>query len=91
VLSSPADGANNVAVPVTLSWQASSGATSYHAQVSTSSTFTPLVYDQTGITTTSTTVSALARRTTYFWRVFAADATGEGPASAVRSFRTAKR
>src|SRR5712664_3276601 len=91
VLSSPADGANNVAVPVTLSWQASSGATSYHAQVSTSSTFTPLVYDQTGITTTSTTVSGLARRTTYFWRVFAADATGEGPASAVRSFRTAKR
>jgi len=78
------------AVPVTLSWQVSSGATSYHAQVSTSSTFTPLVYDQSGITTTSTTVSGLARRTTYFWRVFAADAT-EGPASAVRSFRTAKR
>jgi subtilisin family serine protease len=90
VLSSPADAATNVALPVTLSWQASSGATSYRAQVSTSSSFTPLVYDQS-ITTTSTTVSGLAFRTTYFWRVYAVDATGQGPASAVRSFRTAKR
>jgi hypothetical protein len=88
VLSAPANGATGVAVPVTLSWQAASGATSYRAQVSTVSTFATLVLDRSGITTTSTSVSGLAGTTTYYWRVFAVNTTGSSPASAVRSFTT---
>ena len=60
MLSAPANGATGVAVPVTLSWGAATGATSYQAQVSTSSTFATLVLDRPGITTTSTSVSGLA-------------------------------
>ena len=89
MLSSPANNATGVSVPVTLSWGAASGATSYRAQVSTVSTFATLVLDRTGITTTSTSVSGLAANTVYYWRVYGVNAIGQGPASAVRNFTTA--
>jgi hypothetical protein len=88
-LSSPAQGATGVAVPTTLSWVASSGATSYRVQVSTSSSFTPLFLDRPGVTTTSTSVAGLAASTVYYWRVYAVNATGPSPSSVVRNFTTA--
>jgi subtilisin family serine protease len=39
-LSSPANGATGVSIPATFTWNASTGATSYRVQVSTSSSFT---------------------------------------------------
>ena len=89
VLSSPANAATGVAVPATLSWAASSGATSYNVQVSTSSTFTTLFLDRPGVTTTSTSVSGLAASTVYYWRVSATNAGGTSAYSAARSFTTA--
>ncbi len=89
VLSSPANAATGVAVPTTLSWAASSGATSYTAQVSTSSAFTTFAYNVSGITTTSTSVSGLAASTVYYWRVSATNAGGTSAFSASRSFTTA--
>lgn len=89
VLSSPANGATNVSIPVTLVWNASSGATSYNVQVSTNSSFTSLVYNQTGITSTSVTVSNLSAGTTYYWRVSATNAAGTSAWSSVWSFTTA--
>ena len=89
VLSSPANAATNVAVPATLSWTASSGATSYRVQVSTSSTFVTLFLDRTGVTTTSTSVSGLAASTVYYWRVSASNTGGASAFSAARSFTTA--
>ena len=88
-LSAPADSATGVAVPATLSWNASTGATSYTCQVSTSAAFTMFAYNVSGITGTSTVVSGLAANTIYFWRVNAANAGGPSTWSAVWSFTTA--
>lgn len=88
VLSSPADGARNVSRSPTLSWNASSGATSYRAQVATDASFATLVYDQAGITGTSTSLSGLGSRVEYFWRVNATGSGGTSDWSATWSFRT---
>ncbi len=88
-LASPVNGATGVAVPVTLTWNASSGATSYRAQASTSASFTTLAYDQANITTTSTSVSGLAASTVYYWRVNATNAGGTSAYSTTSSFTTA--
>jgi hypothetical protein len=89
-LSSPINGATGVVTNPTLSWNASTGATSYGLQVSTSSSFTTTVVNQTGITSTSYPVSGLAGNTTYYWRVNATNAGGTGAwSSPVWSFTTA--
>ena len=89
ILASPANGATGVAVPTTLTWNASTGATSYRVQASTSSAFTTLAYDQSGITATSTSVSGLAASTLYYWRVNATNANGTSAFSTTWSFTTA--
>ena len=88
-LSSPSDGATGVSKAPTLGWSASSGATSYRVQVSTSSSFATFSVDQSGITATSYALSGLADSTLYYWRVSATNVAGTGSYSAVWSFRTA--
>ncbi|HEY6193966.1 MAG TPA: fibronectin type III domain-containing protein [Candidatus Eisenbacteria bacterium] len=88
-LSSPADGAVDVAVNPTLGWNASTGADSYRVQVSTSSTFGTTVVDQSGIAATSDAISGLAAGTQYFWRVNATNAGGTSAFSTAFSFTTA--
>jgi hypothetical protein len=88
VLASPANGSTNQSVAPTLSWNASSGATSYHLQVSTSSTFSPVVVDQNGLTATSSPVSGLANGTTYYWHVSASNSGGTSAYSGAYSFAT---
>ncbi len=87
-LSSPRNGATNVSKTPTLKWNASSGATSYRVQVSTSSSFTTTVYDQAGITSTSVTLPQLNGRTTYYWHVSASNAYGTSAYSATWRFTT---
>ena len=89
-LLSPANNANNVPRTATLSWNVSAGATSYRVEVSTNSGFSTLVYDHSGITTTSTVVSGLGSRAYYYWRVNASNANGTSAWSATRRFRTAR-
>src|SRR5262249_58183830 len=69
-LSSPSDGATDVSLAPTLSWNASAGATSYRVQVSASSSFSTTVVDQS-VSTTSAAISGLAGNTQHFWRVSA--------------------
>ncbi len=88
VLSSPANGAAGVTLPVGLAWNASFGATSYRVQVSTSSSFTTTAYDQAGISSTSVSVSGLSPLTLYYWRVNATNAAGTSNWSSVRNFTT---
>ena len=70
VLLSPSDGATDISLSPTLSWNASSGATSYTLQVSTSSSFSSFVYNQSS-TTTSKQITGLTNSTKYYWRVSA--------------------
>jgi len=90
VLSSPLNGTNNVSRSPSLAWNASPGADSYRVQVSTSSTFGTLVSDTPGITGTSTALSGLGSRVTYYWRVNATNAAGTSGWSSTWSFRTRK-
>ena len=90
-LSIPANNATSVTVPATLSWNASTGATSYSVQVSKTSSFTTssnLVYNVSGITAPSTSVSGLLSKTTYYWRVNAKNTAGTSSYSSSRYFKT---
>ena len=88
VLASPANGATGVATSPTLTWNASTGATTYHLQVSTDPGFASTVIDQNNITTTSSAVSALATNTLYYWHVSAANGGGSSAYSGAWSFTT---
>src|SRR5262249_55465602 len=74
LVASPGDG------QVTLSWNAASGSTSYNVYRGTASGTETLV--RSGVTGTTTTDTALANGTTYYYRVSAVNAVGEGRASA---------
>jgi len=87
-LSSPANNATNQSLAPNLTWTASSGATSYNLEYSTSSTFASSNTLITGITTTSRALSGLATNTRYYWRVSATNASGTSAWSAVRNFTT---
>lgn len=85
-LASPANNATNVVTAPTLSWSAPTGATGYHVQIGTNSTFsigTIMLEDET-LTTPSRQVG-LVPSTTYYWRVRAKNATGWGAWSATNS------
>ncbi|HXN49350.1 MAG TPA: glycoside hydrolase family 44 protein, partial [Bryobacteraceae bacterium] len=83
VLTSPANGATGVASPGTLSWQASTGATSYNVYFGTAAT--PPQVTQTSAT--SYAVGAVNPSTTYYWSVTAVNSSGSTP-SATWSFQT---
>ena len=88
VLSSPANTATGVATNPTLQWNAESGVTSYRVQVSTDQTFASWWGDSGPISQTSYSFSNLWYSTTYYWRVYASNASTTSPPSAVWSFTT---
>src|SRR5690625_2237647 len=66
-LIAPSDIAVDVNTTPTLEWEASATADTYQVQISTQPDFSTIVYDQSGITTTSTTVTPeLLNSTTYY-------------------------
>ncbi|MBI4725980.1 SUMF1/EgtB/PvdO family nonheme iron enzyme [candidate division TA06 bacterium] len=87
-LSTPANGAAGITTNPTLTWNASSGATSYTLQVSTSNTFGSFVYNQSGLASTSQAIGGLVCDTTYYWRVNASDSFGSSSWSSVWNFAT---
>ncbi|MEY3351211.1 MAG: hypothetical protein RIQ50_1322, partial [Bacteroidota bacterium] len=89
-LSSPAANATNVSIAPTLSWLASTAASTYNLQVSTSSNLDagPYVANLTGLTATSRALSGLSNSTVYYWRVSATNSVGTSAWSATRSFTT---
>lgn len=87
-LSTPANNATGQAVNPTLTWSTSSGATSYTLQVSTNSSFTSFVYNQSGLTNPSQQLSGLSYLTQYYWRVSATNSYGTSNFSSVWNFTT---
>ncbi|MBI3787126.1 MAG: fibronectin type III domain-containing protein, partial [Ignavibacteriales bacterium] len=88
ILNSPADSAKGVPTTITLSWDSTAGATTYHLQVATDSAFTKIVADQVSLTVRSFSVTGLLNGTNYFWHVSASNAGGAGPFSVARIFTT---
>jgi hypothetical protein len=62
-------------VPVTLSWNAATGAATYNVQVSTDAGFGTTVFSQSGITGLAQVVN-LANNMSYYWEVSATNAGG---------------
>ncbi len=72
ILTSPAGGASGVSLLPTLAWDPASDAISYDLDVATDAAFTNIVYQVTGLITTSHVLgTALDPSTLYYWRVTA--------------------
>ncbi|MFH0992072.1 MAG: LamG-like jellyroll fold domain-containing protein, partial [bacterium] len=86
-LSLPSNGASGVLIPISIIWNASTGAQSYRIQVSTIQDFSSTVYDQSNLIGTGITVT-FGGGTTYYWRVNATNSAGTSAWSPVNSFTT---
>jgi len=89
-LVAPEEGAIGVSTRPTFEWTSSLGAGSYRLQVATDSGFANPVIDQSGLVTTSTTLTTgLNPATMYFWKVQAESDSIVTAGGAPRSFTTA--
>jgi hypothetical protein len=88
LLVSPANGATGIASSPRLTWRATAWASSYRLQVSTDSTFTTTVLDDSSIVDTTVLAGPLDTLTKFFWRVRAKNSGGTGAYSATRNFTT---
>ncbi|MGA8849622.1 MAG: fibronectin type III domain-containing protein [Dehalococcoidia bacterium] len=89
-LKSPASGSTVPTLTPGLEWNASSGATDYGLQVATTSSFTTLLVNETGITNLYYDIAAdtLSWNTMYYWRVNASNSYGTSSWSSYRYFKT---
>jgi hypothetical protein len=87
-LTSPADLSTGVSTSTALEWSSSATATKYHVQVSTNSSFTAVVSEDSSLNQTIFSPSGLSNSTTYYWHVRAGNAAGWSSWSASRSFTT---
>lgn len=86
-LVAPTHGATGQAIVTTLSWNAVSGAQSYHLQYATDDQFTQNMQSYETLTQTQQQIT-LSYGTTYYWRARAVNAGGAGAWSQVWSFST---
>ncbi len=89
-LLSPENESIDVPLTVVFSWSVVDSAQSYQLQLSKTNDFAVIEIDSSGINETALTIdeALLELTTSYFWRVRAWDADGEGTWSQVRSFTT---
>lgn len=88
VLAYPSDKAINITVFATLKWRALAGATAFHVQVDTADGFAAPLIQDSAVADTSLKMARLSDSTRYWWRVRAANASGFGAWSKIRSFTT---
>ena len=87
-LASPADGAVDIALSPTLTWQAAAEALDYTVEVDDDPAFGSVNYSATVGGTSHTLATPLSGVTQYYWRVRANNNCGSGSWSTRRSFRT---
>lgn len=87
-LVSPSNGATGIALPVQFLWRRVDSVTVYKFQLSTNSSFSTFVVNDSSLTDTTTSASSLSSGTTYYWRVAAKNNAGSSAFSATRSFTT---
>jgi hypothetical protein len=85
---SPVDSAIDVPTSLTLSWNPSPGATTYHLQLAVDSAFSLLERDLAGLTGTSMSVTMLSNNVLHYWRVSASNVGGTSAYAPTRQFRT---
>ncbi len=88
VLSSPVDSAINQPQNLTLSWNTSADADTYHLQVSEEASFNTTVFNEAELSDTTQLISGLALNTNYYWRVQATGTSGTSDFSPSRLFTT---
>ena len=88
VLSSPANSSLNQPTSLSLRWRRVSGATAYHLQLSTNSSFVGAIVDDSTLTDSSRSVSGLTNNLLHYWRVRARNAEGYSGWTDTWSFRT---
>lgn len=88
VLLSPTNDTNEVDTSLTLEWESAARAVSYTLQISTVSSFSSFVLNQSGITSTTSNEIPLSSATQYYWRVRAENTGGSGSWSSVANFTT---
>jgi subtilisin-like proprotein convertase family protein len=84
----PADGVTGITTGTTLTWQNDINATSWDVQVSTSPSFSVLVFSG-NVTTPSFNLVGLASQTIYYWRVRPKNSCATPAYVTMRSFQTA--
>ncbi|OAB59347.1 hypothetical protein AY599_17465 [Leptolyngbya valderiana BDU 20041] len=87
-LSLPADGASDLDLQPSFTWDAIAGVDDYVIQIATDAGFTSLVFNTTVTATSFVPGTELATGTEYFWRVAGANLCGAGSWSSTRSFTT---
>ncbi|NKI34567.1 S8 family serine peptidase, partial [Wenzhouxiangella sp. XN79A] len=88
VLTGPANGSTGVTLRPTLTWTAASEAVGYELQISTSPTFGTIAYSASVTGTSHAVATDLDSTTTYYWRVRASNACGNGNWFSASSFTT---
>ena len=87
-LSAPVNNAAGEVLAPAFSWEATSGASSYHFVLAGDPGFSDIVFESTG-TSTSVMTGLLDSETTYYWMVTGSNLCGESPPSDIYSFTTA--
>ena len=89
LINSPSIGATDISTSPILIWNSSTNTTSYTLQVSTNSSFSSYLFNQSGLTSTSKQISSgLLNNTKYYWRVSAVNSYGASAWSTVYYFVT---
>jgi hypothetical protein len=91
VLDWPADAASGLDTAVSLRWHPwLSAGIVYRLQLSTSPTYTSMVFEDSSVADTAKQVASLQRGVKYYWRVFAWNTIGISESSPTRSFTTSE-
>lgn len=88
LLFSPSNNSSYQSVNIKFSWKSSFNASNYRLQVSTDSSFSTTIVDDSGILGTTDSISGLGNATLYYWRVNESNASGTSKWSSVWSFST---